>query len=141
MAKHHEVFEHTADIGLAAHADSLAELFEALAEGLAAVICEPASVQPAGRRPLQVTGDEPDREGLLVDFLWLVLGLVEHERFLVRSVRGARVEPDRLEAELTGEPYDPQRHELLREVKAITWHQLLVAEREGGWDGRVILDL
>jgi SHS2 domain-containing protein len=141
MAKHHEVFEHTADIGVAARADSLAELFEALAEGLAGVICEPAAVQPVERRAVEVTEEEPDREGLLVDFLWQVLGLLEHERFLVRSVRVSRVEPDRLEAELSGERYDPERHELLSEVKAITWHQLLVAQSESGWDGRVILDL
>ena len=141
MASHHEVFEHTADIGLAARADSLAELFEALAEGLSEVICEPTTVQAGERRTLAVAEDEPDAEGLLVDFLWQVLALFEHERFLVRAVRVTHVDPARIEAELTGERYDPQRHELLREVKAITWHQLLVAQREDGWEGRVILDL
>ena len=46
-----------------------------------------------------------------------------------------------LTAELAGETYDPSRHEIRTEVKAVTYHQLKIALEGGKWVGRVILDL
>jgi len=46
-----------------------------------------------------------------------------------------------LRGEVRGEPFDPKRHPIEREVKAITYHQLSV-ERDGqGWRARVYVDL
>jgi SHS2 domain-containing protein len=43
---------------------------------------------------------------------------------------------------LTGEKVDKKRHTLLTEVKAITYHQLMVeASPEGGWRATVLLDV
>lgn len=141
MAKQHQTFDHTADIGVEATADTLSELFEALAEGVAGVTCAPASVQPREVRRVEIEQPEEDLEALAVDFLWQLLLLLEQQRFLVRSVRVPRIDARRLVAELAGEPYQPERHELLHEVKAVTWHRLLIAQSDGGWHGRVILDL
>ena len=45
-------------------------------------------------------------------------------------------------AELHGEKADPTRHTLLSEVKAVTYHQLLVEqEPEGGWRATVLFDV
>jgi SHS2 domain-containing protein len=140
MSKHCEPFEHPADVGLAASADTLAELYEALAEGLAELICPRRTVRPAAERTLEIRAE--DREALAVDFLAAVLSAIQEDRFLVAS---ASVEcqdgPPSLRAVLRGEPYDPRRHELRTEVKAVTYHQLEVAQREERWQGRVILDL
>jgi SHS2 domain-containing protein len=46
-----------------------------------------------------------------------------------------------LEAELTGEPLDPQRHTLASEVKAATAHGLRVARAGEGWEASVTLDV
>jgi SHS2 domain-containing protein len=45
-------------------------------------------------------------------------------------------------AHLSGEKVDQERHTLLTEVKAITYHQLTVeATPEGGWRATVLLDV
>jgi SHS2 domain-containing protein len=45
-------------------------------------------------------------------------------------------------ADLDGETIDRQRHTLLSEVKAVTYHQLAVEEvAEGGWKATVLFDV
>ena len=139
MAKRHELTEHTADVGVLARADSLGELYEALAEGLADVIYDRSEV--AGRVQRVVEVEAEDREALAVDFLSRLLTVVLADYFLYAAVR---VEMDgelRIRATLEGEAIDVARHEIRTEVKAITYHQLEVAPRDGRWVGRVILDL
>jgi SHS2 domain-containing protein len=37
--------------------------------------------------------------------------------------------------------YDPQRHPIDTEIKAVTYHQLRIEQREARWEARVIFDL
>lgn len=139
MAKRWETFEHTADIGLAASADTLGELFEALAEGLAGLIAPAGQVRPAERREISACSE--DVEALAVDFLAEVMNAIQPERFLVASVAVGEITQTSVRAELSGEAYDPARHELCREIKAVTYHELKVAQERDVWIARVILDI
>ena len=139
MTKHCETFDHTADVGLAARADTLGELMEALAEGLSDVICDRSRVAPAQRREVSIEAE--DTEALAVDFLSAVLLAFDVDHFLLAeaavTVRGETA----LTAELGGEAFDPARHEIKTEVKAVTYHQLKAAREGAQWVARVILDL
>jgi SHS2 domain-containing protein len=140
MAKSYEMIDHTADAGLEARADTLAELLEALAEGMADVICPPSSVAPRARRTVAVVAE--DLEAAAVDFLSAVLKVIQVEHFMVAKVTVREATSNALSAEVAGEPYDPAKHELAREIKAVTYHQLKIARVEDGrWFGRVIFDL
>jgi SHS2 domain-containing protein len=147
MAKQCEPFEHTADVGLAARADTPGELFEAMAEGLAELICRRSAVRPARSRTISVQAE--DIEALAVDYLSAILSAIQEDRFLVAAVEAevffstpsGEAGPASVRATLRGETYDPSRHEILIEVKAVTYHRLQVARRETEWQGRVILDL
>jgi len=139
MAKRCETFEHTADVGLDASADSLEELFEALAEGLVDVICPREQSEPAQSRRVEARGD--DLEVLAVDFLWQVMSAVQFDRQAVASVSVERASQTSLRATLNYEPLDPDKHEIATEVKAVTYHQLKIAKEGEKWVGRVILDL
>lgn len=148
MARHCETFEHTADLGLEARADSPAELFEALGEGLCRQICQPGNVRLKDSRRVEVAASpgaaEPDASGLeflAVDFLRELLRLFHLEKFLIGRIRVERCDETSVAAEVTGESYDPARHELGVEIKAVTYHQLTVARQGGGWLARVILDI
>lgn len=139
MAKHCETFDHTADVGLAARADTLGELFEALAEGLADLICPRDRVAPAQKRAVAVQAE--DIEALAVDFLSAVRAAIQTGRFVIAAVRVKNIGEGAVEAELVGEPYDPGQHELNVEVKAVTYHELRIAREGAAWLGRVILDV
>jgi len=52
-----------------------------------------------------------------------------------------QVGQDGLRATARGEPFDPSRHELDMEVKAITYHGLKVEREADGWLAEVIVDL
>lgn len=143
MTGHCETFDHTADVGLSAWADSPAELLVALAGGLADVICDRCQVRHAEVRTIHV--EAPDMEFLAVDFLSQLLYMFNVDHFM--QAEASVTVQDRgengiaLTAELTGETFDPSRHEIRTEVKAVTYHQLKIALEGGRWVGRVILDL
>ena len=139
MAKRYWTFDHTADIGLGAEADSLGELMEALGEGLAESICPRGSVARRQNRSIAVAAE--DVEALAVDFLSEIMIAIQTDGFVVAGVQVSRATQNSICADLAGEPYDPARHEIVTEVKAVTYHQLRIASDAGQWTGRVILDI
>lgn len=139
MAKHCETFEHTADIGLTGWGDTLGELFEALGENLADLICP--REQLANKQSRTVRVEAEDVEALAVDFLTKILVTIQTDRFCVAGVNVRKISETEAEAQLVGESLEPGRHEFNTEVKAVTYHQLQIARDGDRWIGRVILDI
>jgi len=138
MSRSWRTFDHPSDLGLEARADTLGELFEALAEGLAAQLCRRGA---QGEVTVPVGAASEDVEALLVDFLGELLKLFHVDRFVPARIRVRRCDETSVRASVDGETYDPARHELGPEIKAVTYHQLKVAREGECWTGRVILDL
>ncbi|HEV2282295.1 MAG TPA: archease [bacterium] len=134
-----ETFEHTADIGLAARGRTLEELFENAALGLVDLMVDPAGLREETR--LEVSVSAQDRDALLVAWLNELLYVLDARGFLPRRCRVTRISDTDLTAELWGERVDRERHQLRRLVKAATYHGLRVANTNGRWEARVILDL
>ena len=136
----YEHFEHTADLGLRIRAADLNMLFAEAAEALMAAIVEDVhSIQPVRTFEFRVVGT--DLAYLLFDWLKELLYHfdAEHRLFCRFEVK---VGPEGLEAVARGEPYDPSRHPLSHEVKAITYHGLRVEPTaDGGWIAEVIVDI
>lgn len=139
MGKSYETFEHTADMGLRATADTLGELYAALGEGLADVVCPRIQVRPREGRAIVV--ESPDRESLAVDFLSRLLTICTAERFCISQIQTTAASETRIQAILLGENRDPLRHRYGPEVKAVTYHMLHVAREGDQWTGQVLLDL
>ena len=135
----HERFEHTADLGLRATAPTLNSLFAEMAACLmSAIVEEPAAVQPAREVQIEVAG--ADRDYLLFDWLKELLHRFETDRMLFAAFE-VSVTDAGLKATARGEEYDPARHVLAHEVKAITYHELKVEQTESGWLAEVIVDI
>jgi SHS2 domain-containing protein len=135
----HELFEHTADLGLRAEAATLDGLFaEAAACLLAAIVEEPSTVRP--EVSLEIRIDGTDREYLLFDWLKELLFRFEADHMLF-SEFAVTVRDDGLTATVRGEALDPARHSLSHEVKAITYHELKVVPTAAGWLAEVIVDI
>ena len=135
-----ETFDHTADLGLRVRADDLNTLFAEAGLALMSIVVEdPASVQPTRRIEIDLPADEV--EYLLFDWLRAILYHFEVDRLLLARCE-VRVSPSAgLHAVLEGEAFDPSRHELSHEVKAITYHDLRVEETDAGWLAEVIVDI
>jgi len=129
-----QLIEHTGDIGVVARAATLEGLFADCARAMFSILAENAAPAPTGKDAFPVAGDDPPEE--LRDFLSELLYRFSAER----KMYGAFV-AGKGSLEASWEPYDPVRHPLLTEIKAVTWHQLEAVREGHGWSARVIFDL
>jgi SHS2 domain-containing protein len=136
----HEVFEHTADLGLRIRSETLAALFEEAGTALFELMVDNMEVvQPLTQRQIHI--EQQETELLFFDWLNELLYLSDAEQLVLCQFE-VRINNNVVDANVWGEPRDAARHLLDHEVKAITYHQLkLVQESDGQWLAEVILDI
>jgi SHS2 domain-containing protein len=131
--------DHTADAGITVKASDLAELFERVAWGMFFVITN----LPVARATeiTRISIHAPDRAALLVRWLSELnyRHLVEHRIFSHFDV--VRLTDEHLEADVSGEVFDPSRHTIFTEIKAVTFHDLQLERNDHGWKAQIIFDL
>jgi SHS2 domain-containing protein len=137
--KPYTTFDHTADLGLAITGASEEVLFANAAFAVFDIITDLGLVEPRETRRVLVEGDSP--EDLLINFLREVLYLYNGERWLLKEIRIIKIDEKALEAEARGEPFDGQKHEIYKEIKAVTYHQAQVRKTPDGWAAKVIFDV
>lgn len=136
----YEIVEHTADIGVRATGRTPEELFTHMAQGMFSLIVPPEEVQAGQKREI-VKAQAEDWEALLVAWLKELLYLFDTRHFLPHSFAIRRLEPTKIEAELSGETLDPRRHSVDKEVKAVTYCGLALRQEADVWSAQVILDI
>jgi SHS2 domain-containing protein len=138
MSERFEILEHTADVGLRARAPTLAELFEALGEGLATL---QGAWFPNGGTERNVEVEAPDQSALLVSWLDELLYVHETEDAVFTGLAVDRVDDTTLSARVRLSPRGDRELEGVG-VKAATYHRVKVArESGGGWNAQVYLDV
>jgi SHS2 domain-containing protein len=130
---------HTSDIGFQVEAPTRDGCLERAALALANLIADTSGIVPRDRREVRVDAGEPEAQ--LHALLHEVLLLAQLHAFLVCAAEVSETPGGALHAVVAGEPYDPARHQLHGEVKAVTWHQLRIEPAADGWRARVILDV
>lgn len=135
----YRLLEHTADMGVEAWAGSPEELFRQMALGLRQIITGCPEIRPAAELVVSVRGG--DREELLVNWLGELVYLLEARNFIAAEVVIETWGETGLSARVRGEEFDPVRHYLEREIKAVTYHQVEVRNGPQGWTARVYVDL
>jgi SHS2 domain-containing protein len=131
-------FEHTGDAGIEVEAPSRADLFACAAIGLARIMVAPDGIAPRETHTITMFGDGD--EDLMHDALSDALGLFLDDGFIWRDA-AVEERPGTIVLNLTGEQFDPRRHLMLTELKAITYHQLNVERAVGGWKARIVFDV
>ncbi|HYK83382.1 MAG TPA: archease [Gemmatimonadales bacterium] len=121
---------HTADVAVELQASNEAGLYQAGVDALRELLVGTSPVTPRAERALARRGEDPTER--LIHFLADVLYLYETERFLpcAATPRG-----------IAGEPYDPAKHQALREVKAVTHHAADVRAGPEGYRTIVVFDV
>ena len=134
-----ETFEHTADLGLRVRAVSLNDLFAEAGRGLVAVIIEnPETIRPEVSRELRLQADS--MENLFFDWLAELLYIFDEEKLALGRFE-VTVVGTALDAKVAGERIESGRHTFVREVKAITYHGLVVRQLGHHWEAEVIVDI
>ena len=125
--KKFEIIEHTADVGIRAWGDTIEEAFEQAALGMFSIIADVSKVDFIGEAEVRVENEEMD--GLLVDWLSELLYLFDAERIFLGKFEVNIEERDGryfLKGRVFGERYDPKKHGMGVEIKAVTYHMLKV---------------
>jgi SHS2 domain-containing protein len=137
--KRFEILDHTADIGIIVHGESLQALFENAGEAFFHLITDLKKVKRRVERRVHIEGESLDR--LMVDWLSELLYLHDVENLLFKGFKVDAVGEDGLKATVKGEAFQEGVHVIKTEVKAVTYHQIEVRQETGGWRAQVILDL
>lgn len=136
----YRLFDHTADLGVEVTAAALEELYAGAAFAVFDLLTDLSTVRAGLFRKVEVAGENP--ADLLVNFLREVLYAWSGEGFLAKSCYVRLVTSRRLQAVLKGETFDPDRHRIKMEIKAVTYHLCEVLETpEGRWLARVVFDV
>jgi SHS2 domain-containing protein len=136
LARQFEILEHTADVGLRVCAATLEELFASATEALARIA---GAWDPGPGEEVSIAVEAADREGLLVDWLSEILYLFDGRGGALGGVRVASISRGACRGSVAlRELRHPDEGV---QVKAVTYHQLKVAEGEDGWTATVYLDI
>ncbi|PWB67178.1 MAG: hypothetical protein C3F14_02885 [Deltaproteobacteria bacterium] len=134
----YRLLPHTADIRLEVRGQDIPALFAESVAALFSLITDRRRVRAAETRILEASGED------LPDTLYLLLRgallLFTADHFIVRSARGT-MDASGARVEVSGEPFDGARHAAVREIKAVTAHQLSVERIPGGVVARFVVDV
>jgi len=133
------LLDHTADMGFEIKGSDQVNLFEKAGKALLHMMFGVISAKGTDLIKISLSGD--DLSDLMVRWLTEILYLYEGEHLVTTDIIIDSFSSTTINATLSALPFDPLRHEILREIKAVTYHQIEVAEKDGIWKARVIFDL
>jgi SHS2 domain-containing protein len=139
MTRPFRFLEHTADIGFEALGRTREEVFANAARALMQLVADTETLRMREAAEIRVEGSTPP--DLLVNWLGEILYLHETERLLFRDFEIHRLDERSLNATARGEKFDPARHRIKLQIKAVTYHQLGIEETADGWRAQVYVDI
>jgi len=133
------LLDHTADLGIRVYGTDLKDLFEGAGRALMHLMVK-AEI-PNKTRSMKISVSGEDLADLMVRWLGEILYLFAGENLVVTSIRMGSISSSHLDATLETVPFEPEIHEILTEIKAVTYHQIEVTEIANGWEAKVIFDV
>ncbi|MBN1169678.1 archease [Candidatus Micrarchaeota archaeon] len=127
-----------ADVSFQADGETLEELFESCGKALTnSMVTRLESIDAEKEIKLEIESDNTEK--LLYEFLDDLIFYKDAELMLFRKYE-IKIDGNKLTATLGGEKINPQKHELIIDVKAVSWHMFRVEKKEK-WEAFVILDV
>ncbi len=138
-----EIIDHTADVGIKAHGNTLTELFENAARGMFSVITREGA-NPQGshvEKNIEINKDAGELEDMLVSWLSELLYIFNREKLCFNSFKIAGLNNNSLKAVAGGVSIDLYQNDLYTEIKAVTFHNLKIEEDVEGFNCTIIFDV
>ncbi|MFH1829602.1 MAG: archease [Pseudomonadota bacterium] len=137
----YEIIDHTADIGIRVKGSSLEELFVHAAEAFFDLIVESKrSFIPSIDVPISIKAPSVDQ--LMVRWLSELLFVFETRRLVLSKFYIDEIDETHLDGLAKGLKFDSTRHDQKLDIKAVTYHKLLVEKtKDGKWKAEIIFDI
>lgn len=134
-----EYLDISGDVGLRVTGGTLEELFRDAAVGMFSLITDLGKVE--GKNKINVVTESDSPEGLLVAWLNELVFQFDTYGFIGNKVDIGELSERKVFATVSGEEFDPERHESKLLIKAATYHNLNLEKRDGKWQAEIIFDI
>lgn len=134
--KSFEFLEHTADVKMKVYGKSLQELFINSAKGMAVVIYGEEILYCKTDKTETITVKSDDRQSLLVDWLSELLFLSHTNYRVYINFEIKRFSDTKIVAGVKS-----CNAKAKEDVKAVTYSELVIQEKEDGWEAVVVFDI
>jgi SHS2 domain-containing protein len=138
-APSYQIIDHTADLGIIVRGPDVGGLFSNAPRAMTELMVKGELGEKRTVRDISV--DAEDYPDLMVRWLGEVLYLFVGDKLIVDSIEIKAIAPTRLEATIAMADFDPKRHRVLREIKAVTYHGISVRKANHEWEARIIFDI
>jgi SHS2 domain-containing protein len=154
--KHFEILDISGDVGLKAFGKNPEDAFINAAIGMYSLITDLGMIKE--QKVIDVSVESDSMEGLLVSWLNELIFQFDAYGFIGGKIVITEFTPSltllprrgggqgggevcRLRASVSGEDFDPERHESKLLIKAATYHRLRVEKTDDLWEINVIFDI
>ena len=135
----YQTIDHTADLGIVVQAESVESLFKEAARALSELIVDKRAFTSVEEIRIKVKGsDWPD---LMINWLRELLYLWNGKNMVPGPVDIRKIERFALEAAVMVDNTPCEPHDVLNEIKAVTYHQISVENQATNWQARIIFDI
>jgi len=137
--KTYKLIDHTADFGIHVLGTDPKDLFQNAARAMFEQITAIETLEGTEAATIHLTGDDwPD---LMVNWLRELLYYWHGKGLLLRNAQIQMISDKELQAQANFDPYVSYRHVIKREIKAVTYHQILARSESDGWEAKIIFDV
>ena len=141
--KDFEFLDHTADLKFIAFGKTSDELFQNSAKAIFYAMLENQLKNVSSKVEKRIELKAENIENLLHDFLSELLFLFETSGLLFNEFTVTILKNSEyvLKATVSGEKFNPEKHEITTEIKAVTYHDFFVEQTKEGWKAQVLCDI
>lgn len=141
MAEHkkYRILSRSSDLLIKVFGGTQAELFANSAFALFDLITDIGKVEIRERLSLEVEG--VNRDDLMVNWMRELLYLYQGSGYLLREFLVHEARDNYVRGEVCGEKFDPDRHEIQRDIRAVAYHQSRMDKTGDQWTAQVIFEL
>ena len=127
--------DHTADAGIWVRASDLKELFARAAWGMFSLVTEVDEIRLVDVDDIEL--EATDRFSLMVRWLSELNYRHVTENRLFGKFEIIDIDEQSLAAVVRGERLDPARHQILTEIKAVTFHEMRLERGQKEWEAQI----
>ncbi|MCH7928397.1 MAG: archease [Candidatus Dadabacteria bacterium] len=142
MDKIYELIDHTADLSIKVYGKDLEELLKNSSAAMMDVICDLNTIELKNQYSVSSSGNS--EEELLVNLLQELLYLHEVKKLLFCKFEfkiNDNIKNREVEGNVWGEEIDFSRHDLLNDIKGVTYSDLKVEHKNGKLSAKITFDI
>ena len=139
MHNFYKLIPHTADLGIEIWADDLVGLYVNSARALFDLIVGLDKIEKKEKHV--VSADGIDKEDLLISFLNELIFLFATKKLLFSDFQVEEISDTHIRITAEGEKFDTDKHEIIHEIKAATYHDINIEKVNNRYMTRIIFDV